>query len=78
MEYVTEYLKALNDSSVVQSALILLLIGLPFALMVWAMVRHQHREMEMHYCPRCAKPRPYAHGRACPHCGARMQHRPWP
>jgi hypothetical protein len=78
MQQVLEYFKALNDGKVIEAALILLLLGLPFALLVWALVRHQHHQMELHYCPKCAKARPYVHGSTCPHCGAPMQHRPWP
>ena len=78
MRYVTEYLSAFNSDDVIHAALLLLCIGLPVALMVWAMVRNQHREMNMHYCPRCAREREFVRGGECPHCKAGIRHRAWP
>ncbi len=73
-----EYFRPFNDVDVIRAALVLATVALPIVVAVWALVRHQRREMAMHFCPWCARPRGFNAGRACPHCGARMTHAPWP
>ena len=70
MPLIHEYLDAFYSADVAFAALLLLCLALPLVLMVWAMVRNQHREMEMHYCPSCGQERPYERGGSCPHCHA--------